>query len=93
MRSVNKTTMDELARIVRKYWATGDTDLFDAKYRKASELSEQAFGSNAKWLQFCDILDGAICLNRNVSNDTIYKIFGLLGINVSAPVETQNDAD
>ena len=93
MRSVKKETMDELARIVRKYWATGDTDLFDAKYRKASELSEQAFGSDEKWLQFCDIVDGAICLNRNVSNDIIYKIFGLLGINVSAPVETQNDAD
>jgi len=85
--------MDELARLVRKYWSSGDTDLFDAKYRKASELSEQAFGSDAKWLQFCDIVDGAICLNRNVSNDIIYKIFGLLGINVSAPVETQNDAD
>ena len=93
MRSVNKTTMDELARIVRKYWATGDKDLFDAKYWKASELSEQAFGSDAKWLQFCDILDGAINLNQNTSNDTIYKIFGLLGINVSAPVEAVTDAD
>ena len=90
MRSVNKTTMDELARIVRKYWATGDTDLFDAKYRKASELSEQAFGSDEKWLQFCDILDAAICLNQHVSNDIIYKIFGLLGIEVS---EAGADAD
>ena len=89
MRSVNKTTMDELARIVRKYWATGDTDLFDAIYRKASELSEQAFGSDEKWLQFCDILDGAINLNQNTSNDTIYKIFGLLGIEV----EVGADAD
>ena len=93
MRSVKKETMDELVRVVRKYWATGDTDFFDATHRKARKLSEQAFGSEAKWLQFCDILNGAICLNRNVSNDTIYKIFGLLGINVSAPVETQNDAD
>lgn len=85
MRSVKKETMDELARLVRKYWATGDKDILDAKHRKASELSEQAFGSDAKWLQFCDILDGAICLNRNVSNDIIYKIFGLLCIEVSAP--------
>ena len=93
MRIVNKTTMDELARLVRKYWSSGDTDLFDAKYRKASELSEQAFGSDAKWLQFCDIVDGAICLNQNVSNDIIYQIFGLLGIEVSAPVEAGADAD
>ena len=93
MKHVKKATIDEMAWLVRKFWSSGDTNIFNAKYRKASELSEQAFGSNAKWLQFCDILDGAICLNRNVSNDTIYKIFGLLGINVSAPVETQNDAD
>lgn len=84
MRSVKKETMDELARITRKYWATGDKGILDAKHKKASELSEQAFGSDANWLQFCDILDGVICLNRNVSNDTIYKIFGLLCIEVSA---------
>ena len=93
MRSVKKETMDELARLVRKYWSSGDVDLFGAKYRKASELSKQAFGIDARWLQFCDILDGAICLNRNVSNDIIYKIFGLLGIEVSAPVEAGADAD
>ena len=84
MRSVKKETMDELVRLVRKYWATGDVDILDAKHRKASELSNQAYGSGAKWLQFCDIVDGAICLNRNVSNDTIYKIFGLLCIEVEA---------
>ena len=83
MRSVKKETMDELARITRKYWTTGDTDILDAKHRKARELSEQAFGSDAKWLQFCDIVDGAIYLNRNVPNDTIYKIFGLLCIEVN----------
>ena len=87
MRSVKKETMDELARIIRKYWATGDTDILDAKYRKARELSEQAYGSDAKWSQFCDLLDGAVCFNRNVSNDIIYKIFRLLCIEVSAPVE------
>jgi hypothetical protein len=87
MRSVKKETIDELVRVIRKFWATGDTDILDLKHRKASELSEQAFGSDAKWLQFCDIVNGAVLLNRNVSNDIIYKIFGLLGIEVSAPVE------
>ena len=87
MRSVKKETLDELARITRKYWATGDKDILAAKHRKASELSEQAYGSDIKWLQFCDILNGAVCLDRNVSNVTIYKIFGLLCIEVSAPVE------
>ena len=93
MRSVKKETMDELIRVVRKFWATGDVDLFGAKYRKGHELSEQAYGSDAKWLPLLDILDAAINLNQNTSNDTIYKIFGLLGINVSAPVEAGADAD
>ena len=93
MRSVKKQTMDELVRVVRKFWATGDTDILDLKYRKGHELSEQAYGSDSKWLPLVDIVNGAINLNQNTSNDIIYKIFGLLGINVSAPVETQNDAD
>jgi len=79
--------MDELARITRKYWSTGDKDIIAAKNKMAFALSEQAFGSDIKWLQFCDIVDGAVCLNRNVSNEIIYKIFGLLCIEVSAPVE------
>ena len=93
MRSVKKETMDELVRVVRKFWATGDGDILDLKHSKGHELSEQAYGSDAKWLPLLDIVDGVINLNQNTSNDTIYKIFGLLGINVSAPVETQNDAD
>lgn len=93
MRSVKKETMDELAWVVREYWATSDKDILDLKHRKGRELSEQAYESDAKWLQFCDIVDGAICINRNVSNDIIYKIFGLLCIEVSAPVEAGADAD
>ena len=84
MRSVKKETMDELIRVVRKYWSSGDTDILDAKHRKGHELSEQAYGSDAKWLPLLDIVDGVINLNQNTSNDTIYKIFGLLGIAVEA---------
>ena len=83
MRSVKKETMDELVRVVRKYWATGDGDILDLKHSKGRELSEQAYGSDAKWLPLLDIVDGVINLNQNTSNDTIYVIFGLLGIDVS----------
>ena len=84
MRSVNKTTMDALVRIVRKYWAMGDVDIFDLKHNKGNELSEQAYGSDSKWLPLLDIVESVINLNQNTSNDTIYKIFGLLGIEVEA---------
>lgn len=82
MRSVKKETMDELVRVVRKYWATGDGDILDLQHSKGRELSEQAYGSAAKWLPLVDIVDGVINLNQNTSNDTIYKIFGLLCIEV-----------
>ena len=84
MRSVKKETMDELVRIVRKYWAMGDVDILDLKHNKGNELSEQAYGSDAKWLPLLDIVESVINLNQNTSNDTIYKIFGLLGIEVEA---------
>ncbi|MDD4278485.1 MAG: hypothetical protein PHX74_01995 [Candidatus Sumerlaeales bacterium] len=90
MRSVKKKTMDDLIRVVRKYWATGDTDVLDLKHIKGNELSEQAYGNDAKWLPLLDIVDGVINLNQNTSNDTIYIIFGLLGIDVS---EVEADAD
>ena len=95
MRHVKKATMDDMLRLVRKRKVTHDDDLISAQFRIADELATQAFGIDfgVKWLAFSDVVGGVLSLNQNTSNDTIYKIFGLLGINVSAPVETQNDAD
>lgn len=95
MRNVKKATIDDLARVTRKYKATGDTDLMAAKFARADELAAQAFGNNTatKWLAFTEIVDGVFSLNQNTSNDTIYKIFGLLGIDVSTPIEAETDAN
>ena len=89
MRSVKKETMDELVRVVRKRKVTHDDDLMPAQFRIADELATQAFGIDlcAKWLAFSDVVDGVLSLNQNTSNDAIYAIFQLIGIDVSAPVE------
>ena len=89
MRSVKKETMDELVRVVRKRKVTHDDDLMPAQFRIADELATQAFGIDfgVKWLAFSDVVGGVLSLNQNTSNDAIYAIFQLIGIDVSAPVE------
>ena len=91
MRSVKKETMDELVRVVRKRKVTHDDDLMPAQFRIADELATQAFGIDfgVKWLAFTDVVDGVLSLNQNTSNDAIYAIFQLIGIEASTPVETQ----
>jgi len=57
MRSVKKETMDELIRISKKYWRTGDTDILPARIKLAEELSDQAFGNAYNWCSFSDLWD------------------------------------
>ena len=95
MRSVKKETMDELVRVVRKRKVTHDDDLISTQFGIAEELEAQAFGIDCgvKWLAFSDVVDGVLGLNQNTSNDAIYAIFQLIGIEASTPVEAENDAD
>ena len=89
MRHVKKATLDEMLRLVRKRKCTHDDDLIPAQFRIAEELEAQAFGIDCgvKWLAFCDVVDGVLGLNQNTSNDAIYAIFQLIGIEASTPVE------
>ena len=89
MRHIKKATLDEMLRLVRKRKVTHDNDLMQAQFRIADELATQAFGIDfgVKWLAFSDVVDGVLGLNQNTSNDAIYAIFQLIGIEFSAPVE------
>ena len=93
MRHVKKATLDEMLRLARKRKATNDNDLMPAQFRIADELAAQAFGIDfgVKWLAFSDVVDGVLGLNQNTSNDAIYAIFQLIGIEASTPVEAEND--
>ena len=95
MRHIKRATMDEMLRLVRKRKVTHDDDLMPAQFRIADELATQAFGIDfgVKWLAFSDVVGGVLSLNQNTSNDAIYAIFQLIGIEFSAPVEAGADAD
>jgi hypothetical protein len=89
MRHIKKATLDEMLRLVRKRKVTHDNDLMQAQFRIADELATQAFGIDfgVKWLAFSDVVGGVLSLNQNTSNDAIYAIFQLIGIEASTPVE------
>jgi hypothetical protein len=80
MKIVNKKSMDELIRISKKYWRTGDTDLLPARIELAKELSDQAFGNDYNWCSFSDLVDSAVKFNKSITNETIYMMFALAGI-------------
>ena len=87
MKIVNKKSMDELIRISRKYWRTGDTDLLLARIKFAVELSDQAFGNDYNWCSFSELVNSAVKFNKSITNETIYKMFALAGITVDEEVE------
>ena len=82
MKIVNKKSMDELIRISKKYWRTGDTDLLPARFKFAEELSDQAFGNDHNWCYILDLVNSAVKFNKSITNETIYMMFALAGISV-----------
>ena len=88
MKKISKPLLDELIRLSRKYWRTGDTDLLETKNHAAMRLSEDTFGDNRHWFAFCDVVSailGASGLIPNASNAQIYKVFEAMGYEVVEP--------
>ena len=82
MKTIQKKTLDEAIRISRKYWETGDVDVLQARYAQTAKLSEQSFGSNHKWCAFNDLIDSVLHLKKGATDELIYSVFALVGINV-----------
>ena len=90
MKTIKAKTLNEFIRIIKKYYRTGDTDLFPKKLELAEQLSKQAFETEANWLAFCDLVGSVIGgsgLKRNATNKEIYAIFELLGVHVEEAEE------
>lgn len=86
MKTVLRTDVEELARLIRKYAKTGDTDLFPAESAMSNKLSIDAFGHDRMAGSFKDLID-SICgifpiASRNASNDLICEVLELIGIHV-----------
>jgi len=88
MKKISKPLLDELIRLSRKYWRTGDADLLGTKNNAAMRLSEDTFGDNHHWLAFCDVVSailGAGGLIPKASNAQIYTVFEAMGYELVEP--------
>lgn len=79
MKYIEKKSLDELIRITRKYNATGDVNILEARHRNAVDLSKQAFGNDWRWFAFGNFIKGLIDLNAEASNLDIYGVLERLG--------------
>ena len=85
MKSIKKSTLFELARIVRKYARTGDVDILDAKIETAKKLAIQAYGKDNAWLPFTDFMNaviGVYALYPKCTGEEICELFRVLKFEV-----------
>ena len=85
MKAIKKSTLLELARIVRKYARTGDVDILDAKIEVAKELATQAYGKDNAWSAFAGFVDatvGVYALYPKCTNEELCELFRALKFEV-----------
>lgn len=78
MKAIKKSTLLELARIVRKYARTGDRDILSAKIETAKKLATQAYGKDNAWSAFSNLVDatvGVYALYPKCTNEEICELF------------------
>ena len=85
MKAIKRSTLLELARIVRKYARTGDVDILDAKIEVAKELAIQAYGKDNAWSAFASFVDavvGVYALYPKCTNEELCESFRALKFEV-----------
>ena len=85
MKAIKRSTLLELARIVRKYARTGDVDILDAKIEVSKELATQAYGKDNAWLPFADFMNatvGIYALYPKCTNEELCELFRALKFEV-----------
>ena len=81
MKAIKKSTLLELARIVRKYARTGDVDILPAKIETAKKLATQAYGKDNAWSAFSSLVDAAVgvyALYPKCTNEELCDLFKAL---------------
>ena len=85
MKAIKKSTLFELARIVRKYARTGDVDILSAKFETAKKLATQAYGKDNAWSAFSNLVDAAVgvyALYPECTGEEICEMFRALKFEV-----------
>ena len=85
MKAIKRSTLLELARIVRKYARTGDVDILSAKFETAKKLATQAYGKDNAWSAFSNLVDAAVgvyALYPKCTNEELCEMFRALKFEV-----------
>ena len=85
MKAIKRSTLLELARIVRKYARTGDIDILSAKIETAKKLAIQAYGKDNAWSAFSNLVDAAVgvyALYPKCTNEELCELFRALKFEV-----------
>ena len=85
MKAIKKSTLLELARIIRKYARTGDRDILSAKFETADKLATQAYGKDNAWSAFSNLVDAAVgvyALYPKCTNEELCELFRALKFEV-----------
>lgn len=83
---LNKKDLDEAIRLEKKYWKTGDTDLFPA-IKKAEEMALDTYDSLSR-TELADIISAITRHILSTPYEAYYKILEILGYKI---VDEQNE--
>lgn len=87
MKQIVKSQLDEVIKLSREYWETGNRGLLAVRMDAAEEV-ERATGID--WLSLLDTVDGILRrrgLLHEADNEKIYEVFRIMGWEVSEGVE------
>lgn len=81
---VQKKTLDVAISGAREFWNDFNVSThFETQSRLHGifrELSFQVVGNSSHWTMFADLVNAAVKLDENISDETIYEIFRLTGV-------------
>ena len=87
MKQIKKSQLDEVIKLSREYWETGNRALLPARIDSAEEVERDA---GIDWLSLLDFVDGIIRrkgLLHEADNEIIYEVFRILGWEFTDEVE------
>lgn len=79
MKQIKKSQLDEVIKLSREYWETGNHGLLPARIDTAEEVERD---TGIDWLSLIDFVDGITRrrgLLHEADNETIYEVFRILG--------------
>ena len=85
MKAIKRSTLLELARVIRKYARTGDVDILDAKIETAKKLAIEAYGKDNAWSAFSNLVEAAVgvyALYPKCTNEELCELFRALKFEV-----------